>query len=87
VSSKISDYVIRNCTIAFKCKKKWENMKETDIPIIRHCSDCDKEVFQVSTVRQLKTFMLLNRCVAIDLELVAMRSQLVGVVIPRQEHT
>jgi hypothetical protein len=62
-------------------------MKETDIPIIRHCSDCDKEVFQVSTVRQLKTFVLLNRCVAIDLELVAMRSQLVGVVIPRQEHT
>lgn len=82
--SDLSDYVIRNCTIAFKCKQKWEKMKETDIPIIRHCDKCDREVFQVATVRQLKTSLLMNRCVAIHMDMFDLKPRLIGVVIPKE---
>jgi hypothetical protein len=83
--SDLSNYVIRNCTVAFKCKQKWEKMKEQDIAIIRHCNKCDQDVFQVRTVRQLKNALLMNRCVAIHMDIFDIKPSLIGVVIPKDK--
>jgi len=62
---------IRNCVFGFKCNADWTAMKlikETPDTMIRHCADCNKEVYQVSTKDQLVKAIELNHCVAIFLE-------------------
>jgi hypothetical protein len=81
----ISDYFLRNCSIAFKCTQQWESLEETTIPTIRQCKDCDREVIRCDTVRQLKNALVMNSCVAISVELFDLKGGLVGVVIPKDK--
>jgi hypothetical protein len=58
--------VIRNCTFAFKCEAKWEQLEILDFDSIRFCNGCQKEVYFCYDDQELISNIHLNRCVAID---------------------
>lgn len=58
---------IENCDneFAFKCPKKWEQLKGTSDPRVRHCETCDKEVYYCLTDREARKRTELGLCVAL----------------------
>ena len=56
---------VRNCVFGFKCTADWDAIKITLDATIRHCSECKKDVYQVSTKEELFEAIHLNRCVVI----------------------
>ena len=60
-----NDLTIRNCTFAFKCNARWEQLEPTESDDIRFCDDCQKEVFLCLDDEMLVKNVMLNRCVAI----------------------
>jgi uncharacterized protein YuzB (UPF0349 family) len=57
---------IRNCTFAYKCQAKWDNLEIIDYDDVRFCQDCQKEVHFCHTDEELVQNIHLNRCVAIN---------------------
>ncbi len=56
---------IRNCKIAFKCSKNWDDLEHlTDVT--RHCSTCDQAVYLCTTDAELAEAIRLDHCVAIS---------------------
>lgn len=51
---------------AFACDKKWRHLSITAIENVRHCADCNKDVFLCHTNAELEESARLNRCVAVD---------------------
>ena len=47
---------IRNCTFAFKCEAKWEDLEEIDYDDVRFCNTCQKEVYFCHTDDDLIQF-------------------------------
>jgi hypothetical protein len=58
--------VIRNCTFAFKCDKKWEGLQLTKDANVRFCESCQHEVHFCHTDLQLREAITLNRCITIE---------------------
>ncbi len=58
--------VIRNCTFAFKCESKWEQLEKLDYESIRFCNACQKEVYFCYDDYELVSGIHLNRCIAFD---------------------
>lgn len=58
---------IENCDelFAFKCPKRWEQLRGTDDPTVRHCAACRKEVYYCHTVREAFDHARRGDCVAI----------------------
>lgn len=56
---------IRNCTFAYKCQMKWENLYETEDDNIKFCKDCQKEVHYCDTDEELLEAIKRNKCVSI----------------------
>jgi len=79
----LSAYVIRNCSIAFKCQQTWESMDEQEVPSVRHCRQCDRPVFQCKSVRQLKSALEANACIAAPMKLFAAGQNFVGLVVKK----
>jgi hypothetical protein len=57
---------IRNCTFAFKCGAKWDQLEKLDYDNIRFCNSCQKEVYFCYDGYELVSSIHLNRCVAFD---------------------
>jgi len=60
---------IRNCTFAFKCQAKWEQLEILEWDSIRFCNVCQKEVYFCYDSYELIDSIHLNRCVAFDQKL------------------
>ncbi len=56
---------IRNCRIAFKCNKQWEQLAKTQFGRVRYCGDCERDVFFCSSDTEILEAIRLNRCVAL----------------------
>ena len=59
---------IRNCIFAYRCDKQWSGLAETSDPDIKFCDACQREVFYCYDDEDLAQSIVLNRCVAIDME-------------------
>jgi len=75
---------IRNCKFAFKCKKRWNDLKtisgsDNDI---RFCGDCEQKVYRCRTDNQLKTALKENRCIAVRIESKSSREYVDFVGVP-----
>lgn len=60
---------IANCHFKFRCEAKWDQLVEVvgqDFSKIRHCSDCKKSVFKVSSKEELIENVIASHCVAVD---------------------
>lgn len=58
---------IENCTklFAFRCPKKWENLKETAEADVRYCESCDKTVRYCHDIYDARRVARTGGCVAV----------------------
>jgi len=56
--------IILECDFEFKCPKKWENLVMLDDPEKRFCTSCEREIFFVTTRKELEVYKKLGRCIA-----------------------
>jgi len=56
---------LRNCVFGFKCTANWNEMKRTSELRVRHCDQCEKDVYFITKPEELIEAINLNRCVAI----------------------
>ena len=56
---------LRNCVFGFKCTADWNEMKRTTELRVRHCDQCEKDVYFITKPEELIEAINLNRCVAI----------------------
>lgn len=63
----IDEVQIRNCTIAFRCIKTWNELRDIGDSTRRFCDECRREVFYCHTNAELAEAIRMNRCVAITL--------------------
>ncbi len=59
---------IRNCTLAFKCDKNWDDLSETDNDDVRFCQSCQREVYFCYDDSDIAKSIRLNRCIAFIFE-------------------
>ena len=78
---EIEDYVIRNCRIGYKCERDWDDLMDRGLKNSRYCNDCKQEVVRCITVKQLKSALAMNACVAIPVESLIGKSHLTGRII------
>jgi uncharacterized protein (TIGR02996 family) len=60
---------IENCEPVFKsrCPKRWENLKGTNDPNVRHCDSCQKPVHYCRTLPEAQAHTRQGHCVAVQL--------------------
>ena len=58
------DNVILECDFEFKCPKTWEKLRISDDPEKRFCTSCERDVFFVTSRRELEVYKKLGRCIA-----------------------
>ncbi len=75
---------IRNCKFAFKCEKRWNDLKVVSgkDKDIRFCGDCEQNVYRCRTDDQLKTALKENRCIAVRIESKSSREYVDFVGVP-----
>ena len=61
-----AEYLIRNCTVAFKCRTRWQDLPDDGIESVRFCGECQKEVHLCTSEKDLREALLDNLCVAIE---------------------
>ncbi len=59
------DATIANCTFKFKCDQDWETMTRTAVDGVRHCGECDKDVFSCTSIEDVAKHARLGHCIAI----------------------
>jgi uncharacterized protein (TIGR02996 family) len=60
---------VENCdeAFAFKCPKKWENLRATADNAVRHCTSCQKLVYYCRTLPDAQDHARQGHCVAVKL--------------------
>jgi uncharacterized protein (TIGR02996 family) len=56
---------------AFRCPKRWEGLRPTDDPAVRHCDACRQEVHFCATAAEAEERAVRGECVAIGARLAA----------------
>ena len=82
--SDASRYMIRNCTIAFKCDREWESLESVPNVPVRHCDKCERYVYLCNTSRELIDALAGNQCVAIPIKLHTRRTHVLGMVVHKK---
>ncbi len=59
------DQAVIECHFRFKCPRVWSNLAPTSVENVRHCGECDREVYLVLTDAQLKAHAAVGHCVAV----------------------
>lgn len=67
MTTTAAEYLIRNCTIGFKCEARWESLHDDGINGMRFCDACQKEVHLCKSSDDLMTAMIHEQCVAIEI--------------------
>jgi hypothetical protein len=73
---------IHNCRFAYRCDRKWDELKPTTDDEVRFCGQCERTVHWCSTDRELAEAVALNHCVAIDVDHTISGGIEMGVVAP-----
>jgi hypothetical protein len=57
---------IRNCQVRMKvvCPRTWNSLSETAAPDVRHCSQCDSDVYYCATDEETLAHARAGHCVA-----------------------
>lgn len=78
--------IIRNCAVKYKCNRSWDSLTQFENETrVRHCTDCNKRVYLVTTDKLLALALKMDHCIAIPHELVDF-GEAVNKVIYDQQH-
>ncbi len=63
-----TDRTIRNCTVRIitPCPRRWEALRVTDDPGVRHCQVCARDVFFCSSTEETLEHARSGHCIARD---------------------
>ena len=77
-----TERTIRNCSVRVKvpCPRTWEGLAPTSDPTVRHCGECDQDVYFCATDAETLEHARAGRCIARE---DPHRSQLPQMVIGR----
>ena len=53
------------CHFSFRCQQTWDRLTPTDDAGIRHCSECDRDVYLARTQKDFQRFSKNGQCVAV----------------------
>lgn len=56
---------IANCHFKLQCDQPWEGMALTADSTVRHCLQCDKDVFHCTSLEEVAKHASLGHCIAI----------------------
>ena len=58
---------IENCeySVEYECPLDWGNLKKTDDLKIRFCNECNQNVYQCKTGKEMREHIKLNHCIAV----------------------
>lgn len=56
-------------TFTFECPQRWDTLQITDTEAVRHCSECDQEVYYCHNVSEACDHAAAGHCVAVDTRL------------------
>ena len=58
---------IENCeyTVEYECPYEWKNLQITDDSKIRFCNECNKNVYQCKTEKEMDKHIKLRHCIAV----------------------
>jgi hypothetical protein len=62
-----NEYLVRNCTIAYQCNTKWENLTDDGIEGVRFCEKCEKEVHLCVSDAEVIDSIRRNLCIAVEI--------------------
>ena len=54
---------IQDCFV-FQCPQRWTELKTTNIPGVKHCGECDRNVHKATNKAQLLQFGKEGKCAA-----------------------
>ena len=60
----------RRVRFSLICEKRWETLRPTESPTVRHCHACDSRVYHCSTVNEAETQARAGHCIAVSYDLV-----------------
>lgn len=80
VTTTAAEYLIRNCTVAYKCQTRWEDLPDDGIPTVRFCDECQKEVHLCTSDKDLSQAIKDNLCVAIEITPFKRQEILMGMI-------
>lgn len=65
-----SEKIILNCEFNFKylCPKIWDGLIPTEIDNVRHCTQCERNVFFCRTNEEIRNHAAAGECVAFKIE-------------------
>ena len=52
----------KNCVMSFLCYRQWSELAETQDPNIKHCNDCNKNVYLVDNVEDVVNAINYQKC-------------------------
>jgi uncharacterized protein (TIGR02996 family) len=58
--------VQRCLKLHFECPRRWDSLSPTGDPGVRHCSDCAKPVYFVTSIDEARDRGMRHECIAID---------------------
>jgi hypothetical protein len=58
-------FKIENCSFAFKCPQEWDKLSPTSKINIKHCEECKRDVYMITSQEEHDRHARLNNCVAI----------------------
>ena len=53
------------CNFSFRCPRAWDHLSLTDNADIRHCLECDRDVYLALTEQDFRQYANEGRCVAV----------------------
>lgn len=70
------------CRMKFICPQKWGKLRKTDIPSIRHCPVCAKNVHYCINQKELEDAIQAKHCIAFEAEQLGIgKSVMLGIPI------
>jgi hypothetical protein len=54
-----------SCEFSFKCPKQWDRLQPTSLEGVRHCPECDRDVYLALSEEDFRRHADEGRCVAV----------------------
>lgn len=70
------------CKFTFKCPKVWNRLQPPAVEGVRHCSECDRDVYLVLTEEEFRRHGEAGHCVAVPVKGEESFGSYVGKIMP-----
>jgi uncharacterized protein (TIGR02996 family) len=62
---------LENCGLSWKfaCPQRWDRLRETGLPYVRHCPACNQNVYFCATIEEARDRAAGGACLALDLRI------------------